>query len=197
MLHGKRIDYIGIVIERLKKIIGMEDKKNVENLEEELLENEDQQEDQQTIEEDDLEIQLAEAKDKYLRLFAEFENFKKRNIKERMALISSASQDTLSSLLPILDDFDRAKKSAEDDANDEVFPEGVNLVYQKLYKTLENKGLNKMDTNGELFDPEIHEAITKIPAPNDEMKGKIMDTIEPGYKLNDKIIRHAKVVVGE
>lgn len=197
MLHGKRIDYIGIVIERLKKIIGMEDKKNIENLEEELLENEDQQEDQQTIEEDDLEIQLAEAKDKYLRLFAEFENFKKRNIKERMALISSASQDTLSSLLPILDDFDRAKKSAEDDANDEVFPEGVNLVYQKLYKTLENKGLNKMDTNGELFDPEIHEAITKIPAPNDEMKGKIMDTIEPGYKLNDKIIRHAKVVVGE
>lgn len=197
MLHGKRIDYIGIVIERLKKIIGMEDKKNMENLEEQLLENEDQQEDQQTIEEDDLEIQLAEAKDKYLRLFAEFENFKKRNIKERMALISSASQDTLSSLLPILDDFDRAKKSAEDDANDEVFPEGVNLVYQKLYKTLENKGLNKMDTNGELFDPEIHEAITKIPAPNDEMKGKIMDTIEPGYKLNDKIIRHAKVVVGE
>lgn len=146
---------------------------------------------------EELNIQLAEAKDKYLRLFAEFDNFKKRNIRERMDLLKNASQDAFSALLPVVDDFDRAKGSADDESSEEAFSEGVLLVYNKLNTILNNKGLKKMESTGEVFDPELHEAITKIPAPNDEMKGKIIDTIESGFYLNDKIIRYAKVVVGE
>lgn len=146
---------------------------------------------------EELNIQLSEAKDKYLRLFAEFDNFKKRNIRERMDLLKNASQDAFSSLLPVIDDFDRAKSSAEDESSEESFSEGVTLVYNKLNTILNNKGLKKMESTGELFDPELHEAITKIPAPSEEMKGKVIDTIESGFYLNDKIIRHAKVVVGE
>ena len=146
---------------------------------------------------EELNIQLAEAKDKYLRLFAEFDNFKKRNMKERLEILKSASQETLSSLLPVLDDFDRAKKAAEDDSTVEEFSEGVSMVYNKIYNIVGSKGLQKMVSTGEVFDPELHESITKIPAPSDDLKGKIVDTIEAGYTLNDKIIRHAKVVVGE
>ena len=147
--------------------------------------------------ENDQEAEIAELKDKYLRLQAEFQNFKRRNTKERLELMSNAAKDTLMALLPILDDFDRAKKNAEDDDNIEPLSEGVMLVYNKLHTTLKQKGLLAMETNGEVFDPEFHEAITKIPAPSEDMKGKIIDTIEKGYLLNDKIIRHAKVVVGE
>ena len=146
---------------------------------------------------EELNIQLSEAKDKYLRLFAEFDNFKKRNIRERMDLLKNASQGAFSALLPVVDDFDRAKNSADDESSEEAFSEGVLLVYNKLNLILNNKGLKKMESTGELFDPELHEAITKIPAPSDEMKGKVIDTIESGFYLNDKIIRHAKVVVGE
>ena len=146
---------------------------------------------------EELNIQLSEAKDKYLRLFAEFDNFKKRNIRERMDLLKNASQDAFSSLLPVIDDFDRAKNSADDDSSEESFSEGVLLVYNKLYSVLNNKGLKKMESTGEEFDPELHEAITKIPAPSEDMKGKVIDTIESGFYLNDKIIRYAKVVVGE
>lgn len=145
----------------------------------------------------DLETQLSESKDKHLRLFAEFDNFKKRNMKERLDILKSASQDTLSALLPVLDDFDRAKKSADSEDSEEQFSEGVTMVYNKLYTVVNSKGLKKMESTGEVFDPELHEAITKIPAPSDEMKGKVIDTIESGYVLNEKIIRHAKVVVGE
>ena len=146
---------------------------------------------------EELNIQLSEAKDKYLRLFAEFDNFKKRNIRERMDLLKNASQDAFSSLLPVIDDFDRAKNSADDESSEERFSEGVLLVYNKLYSILNNKGLKKMESTGEDFDPELHEAITKIPAPSEDMKGKVIDTIESGFYLNDKIIRYAKVVVGE
>lgn len=142
-----------------------------------------------------LKAELEESKDKYLRLFAEFDNFKKRSVKERFELMKTAAQETLTVLLPILDDFDRAKKSSDDGA--EVFSEGVQLVYNKLYSTLENKGLKAMESNGLDFDPEHHEAITNIPAPNEEMKGKVIDTVEKGYMLNEKIIRYAKVVVAE
>lgn len=175
-------------------------KENATDIEETVDQNEQAEVKEEQTEQDiitELETQVSEAKDKYLRLFAEFDNFKKRNIKERLDIIKSASQDTLSSLLPVLDDFDRAKKSAEDENSTEPFSEGVIMVYNKLYNTLNGKGLEKMESTGEVFDPEIHEAITKIPAPSDDMKGKIVDTIEAGYKLNDKIIRHAKVVVGE
>lgn len=145
----------------------------------------------------ELEDQVTESKEKYLRLYAEFENYKRRTVRERIDLMKNAAQDTLSSLLPILDDFDRAKKSADDESTDESFSEGVTLVYNKLKSTLNTKGLEEMTTDGEVFDPEFHEAITEIPAPNEDMKGKIIDTLEKGYLLNDKIIRHAKVVVGK
>jgi len=142
-----------------------------------------------------LAAELEEAKDKYLRLFAEFDNYKKRVVKERFDLMRTAAQETLQALLPVLDDFDRAKKSAETGA--EVFSEGVQLVYNKLHSILEAKGLKAMETDGEPFDAEFHEAITDIPAPDDSMKGIILDTVEKGYILNDKIIRHAKVVIGK
>lgn len=139
----------------------------------------------------------GELKDKYLRLFAEFDNFKKRTFKEKLEMMKTASSGAIQVLLPVLDDFDRAKKNAEDENSTEPFSEGVNLVYQKLYGALKNKGLQPMESNGEAFDPELHEAVTEIPVPDEAMKGKIVDTIERGYFLNEKLIRHAKVVVGK
>ena len=150
------------------------------------------------LEVEELNIQVAELKDKYLRLFAEFDNYKKRTIKEKVDLMKTAAQDTMSALLPVLDDFDRAKQAAGDkDVKVQFDNEGVMLVYNKLYNSLSQKGLQPMDSTGEDFDPEFHEAITEIPAPSDDMKGKVIDTIEKGYLLKDKIIRHAKVVVGK
>lgn len=145
----------------------------------------------------ELKAELEESKDKYLRLFAEFDNYKKRTVKERFELMKTAAQETIASLLPILDDFDRAKKSADDPNSSEVFSEGVSLVYNKLYSTLQHKGLQPMESTHQPFDPENHEAITDIPAPTEDLKGKVIDTIEKGYLLHDKIIRHAKVVVGK
>lgn len=139
----------------------------------------------------------TELKDKYIRLYAEFDNYKKRTIREKVELMNTAARDTMAALLPVLDDFDRAKKIAEDEATTETFSEGVRLVYNKLYNVLAQRGLEAMETDGELFDPELHEAFTEIPAPSEGMKGRIVDTIEKGYKLKDKIIRHAKVVVGK
>jgi molecular chaperone GrpE len=136
-----------------------------------------------------MEAEVSELKDKYLRLFAEFDNYKKRTVKEKLDLMRTAAQDTLASMLPVMDDFDRAKKT-------EQFSEGVELLYQKLASSLKNRGLNEMESTGTEFNPELHEAITEIPAPSEDMKGKVVDTIEKGYYLHDKIIRHAKVVVG-
>jgi molecular chaperone GrpE len=146
---------------------------------------------------DELQKQVDEQKDKYLRLFAEFDNYKKRTIKESYELRLTAARETIQSMLPVLDDFQRAKKASDTGAEAERFSEGVNLVYQKLFNILESKGLKLMDTNGQVFDIEFHEAITEISAPNEELKGKVIDTIENGYTLNDKIIRYAKVVVGK
>lgn len=146
---------------------------------------------------EELKIQLAEARDKHLRLFAEFENFKKRNTKERLDLMSTAARGTIEKILPVLDDFDRAKKAAEDDDTIEQFSEGVEMVYNKLGSIMGSLGVKVMESTGEVFDAEVHEALTEIPAPSEEMKGKIIDTIEKGYTLNDKIIRFAKVVVGK
>ena len=146
---------------------------------------------------EELKKQVEELKDKYLRLVAEFDNFKKRTLKEKVELLHTAAEDTMLALLPVLDDFDRAKKNAEDENSTEQFSEGVHLVYQKLYNALKQKGLEPMDSTGQPFDPELHEAVTEIPAPSEELKGKVVDTIEKGYKLKDKIIRHAKVVVGK
>lgn len=144
---------------------------------------------------ENLQQQLDDMKDKYMRMFAEFDNYKKRSVREKLDFMKSAAQDTLSALLPVLDDFDRAKKFAE--GKEISWDTGVDLVYQKLYTVLRNKGLEAMDSTGSSFDPELHEAITEIPAPTDDLKGKVVDTVEKGYRLNDKIIRHAKVVVGK
>jgi molecular chaperone GrpE len=144
-----------------------------------------------------LQSQVSELKDKHLRLLAEFENYKKRTVRERLDLMSTASKDVILALLPILDDFDRAKKSADDPAAGEHFSEGVSLVFNRLNSTLQSLGLKVMESTGQPFDAEFHEAITEIPVPNEDMKGKVIDTIEKGYSLNDKIIRHAKVVVGK
>ena len=146
---------------------------------------------------DQTEEKYNELNDKYLRLFAEFDNYKRRTVKERLELMNTAAQDTIAALLPVLDDFDRAKAVSDDEESPEKFSEGVELVYNKLYRILKQKGLKPMESTGEPFDAEYHEAVTEIPAPDEDMKGKNIDTVEKGYFLKDKIIRHAKVVVGK
>jgi molecular chaperone GrpE len=136
-----------------------------------------------------------ELNDKYLRLYAEFDNFRKRTLKERMELIKTAGEDVIVSLLPVLDDFGRSIKQME--ATNDPMTEGVKLIFQKLMTTLEKRGLKPMKSIGEPFNPDFHEAITEVAAADDSMKGKVVDEIESGYFLNDKIIRHAKVVVGK
>ena len=144
-----------------------------------------------------LENQLAGEKDKFMRLFAEFENYKKRTTKERIELFKTASQDVMVAMLPVLDDFERALSHIEEDKEAEELRKGVLLIYQKLMTTLEQKGLTKIEINkGDTFDAEVHEAVTQIPAPSDDLKGKIIDVIEKGYKLGEKIIRFPKVVTG-
>jgi molecular chaperone GrpE len=145
----------------------------------------------------ELQSAVKDLKDKQLRLLAEFENYKKRTTRERLDLMSSASKEVILALLPVLDDFDRAKKSADNPDNHEQFSEGVSLVYNRLNSILQSLGLKVMESTGQPFDPEWHDAITDIPAPSADMKGKVIDTVEKGYLLNDKIIRHAKVVVGK
>lgn len=136
--------------------------------------------------------ELAEAKDKYLRLYAEFENFRRRTSKERLELIQNANEQLMKSLLPITDDFDRAEKALKEAAPKDS--EGITLVLNKFRKILEQNGLKIMDTSSAAFDPDLHEAITQVQAP--DQAGKIIDVVEKGYLLNDKVIRHAKVVVG-
>lgn len=140
---------------------------------------------------------LQEQKDKYLRLYAEFDNFKRRTAKEKVELNQTAGKDVIQSLLEVLDDCDRAEKQLQSASDIEQFREGVQLVFNKLRKVLKQRGLKEMNSIGTEFNPDIHEAITEIPAPSPDMKGKILDQVETGYYLNDKIIRFAKVVVGK
>lgn len=141
--------------------------------------------------------ELNEAKDKYVRLVAEFDNFRKRNAKERLELISTAGKDIVQSLLVVLDDMERAEKQLETTEDLQAIKEGVMLVFNKLRSTLQHKGLKAMESKNEDFNPDMHEAITEIPVPSDDMKGKVIDEVEKGYYLNDKLIRYAKVVVGK
>lgn len=146
--------------------------------------------------EEKLTQELAAEKDKFLRLFAEFENFKRRTAKERIELFKTANQDVLQSLLPVLDDFDRGMVEIHK-AKDKTLTKGVELIHEKLKSTLVSKGLEVVEIkNGDVFNADFAEAITQIPAPNDKLKGKIIDVIEKGYKLGDKIIRFPKVVIG-
>jgi molecular chaperone GrpE len=150
------------------------------------------------IEEPTPEELLQAEKDKFLRLFAEFENYKKRTTRERIELFKTAGQEVMTSLLPVVDDFERALSHIEENKETEELRKGVLLIYQKLYNTLEQKGLSKVETSaGDIFDAEIHEAITQIPAPSKDLKGKVIDCVEKGYKLGDKIIRYPKVVIGQ
>ena len=147
--------------------------------------------------EEQLAQDLAKEKDKFLRLFAEFENYKRRTTKERIELFKTASQEVLLALLPVLDDFDRAMVEINK-SEDELLAKGVELIHEKLKGTLVTIGLEVVDVKvGDAFDADFAEAITQIPAPSDELKGKIVDVLEKGYKLGDKIIRFPKVVIGQ
>ena len=158
---------------------------------------EDVEEANEVTEEKQLQEELAKEKDKFLRLFAEFENYKKRTAKERIELFKTANQDVIVSMLPVLDDFDRAIAQISK-SDDKELLKGVELISDKFRNTLKAKGLDTVEvTEGDDFDSEIHEAITQVPAPSDNLKGKVIDVVEKGYKLGDKIIRHPKVVVGQ
>lgn len=177
------------------------EKQAAEKAEETITEAEEKEEQAEAEEElsreEKLEREVEEAKDKYLRLYSEFENFRRRNAKERVDLIKTASSDLMSELLPTIDDFERAIKANESQDDIEAIKEGFGLISSKMLKTLEAKGLKVMDTEkGTEFDAELHEAVTQFPVEEEELKGKIIDTVEKGYYLGDKVIRFAKVVIG-
>lgn len=146
--------------------------------------------------EDKLKEELVAANDKYLRLFAEFDNFRRRTSKERVELLQTAGKEVVVALLPVLDDFERAIRSMDNASDIEAVKTGVDLVYKKLSNILAQKGLKPMEALGEPFDADLHEAITNIPAPTDDLKGKVIDEMEKGYYLGDKVVRFAKVIVG-
>ena len=148
-------------------------------------------------EEVSLDDQIKEEKDKFLRLFAEFENYKRRTAKERIELFSTASEEVMITLLPVLDDFDRASVEIEKDKDNEIL-KGVLLIKNKLFDSLKSKGLDLIEVKkGDEFNADDHEAVTQIPAPNKKMQGKIIDVIEKGYRLGEKVIRYPKVVIGK
>jgi molecular chaperone GrpE len=173
-----------------------------ENIKEEEILNTDSEaqveENQEVVKDEPTAEELIQAeKDKYLRLFAEFENYKKRTSKERIELFKTASQELMTSLLPIMDDFDRGLNEIKKVKDKEVL-KGMQLINDKFKNTLTQKGLTEIEVKqGDAFDAEIHEAITQIPAPTDKLKGKVIDAVEKGYKLGDKIIRYPKVVIGQ
>lgn len=175
---------------------------NEEELNEDLPQNEEEFTEEEAVEtlspEEELKEELKKEKDKYLRLFAEFDNFKKRTGKERLDIFKTANSETISALLPVLDDFERAiKEIKKSDENNEHL-EGVELIQNKMIEILRSKGLKQMEIEiGDDFDVEIMEAVARIPAPEEDLKGKIVDIVQTGYFLTDKVIRHARVVVGQ
>ena len=178
-------------------------KENSDNTEEinSIISETEQEIDEQAVENapspvDTLKEELSLANDKYLRLYAEFDNFRRRTVKEREEARKMEGKDIIVSLLPVLDDFDRALKAMETVTDVAPVKEGVTLIQNKLKNALTQKGLKEMESIGAPFDPELQEAITNIPAPTDDMKGKVIDEMEKGYFLNDKVVRFAKVIVG-
>ncbi len=178
---------------------------NIENQESEYLKEEIEEvnearvnevEETEQSETDKLKEEVSQLNDKYLRLFAEFDNYKRRTSQERRDLLQTAGKDVIVSMLGVLDDFERADKAMENAIEVKPVKEGINLVHHKLKSLLVQKGLVAMDTKGKTFDADIHEAITSIPAPSQDLKGKVVDEVEKGYLLNDKVIRFAKVIVG-
>lgn len=162
------------------------------------------QEEKELSEEEKLQKQLEEAqqtiedqKDKYLRLSAEFDNYRKRTLKEKAELIKNGGEKAISAILPILDDLERALANMQKLDDIQAMYDGIDLIHQKFLKTLSQEGLQKMEPIGEAFDTDFHEAIALVPAPEEAQKGKVLDCVQTGYKLNDKVIRHAKVVVAQ
>jgi molecular chaperone GrpE len=144
----------------------------------------------------DFQEKLNELNDKYLRLYSEFDNYRKRTIKEKADFLKTANEDVLKAILPVIDDFERAIKANENVSDVEAIKEGLKLIYNKLKNSVQNKGLSSFDCAGQAFDDSLMEAITHVPSPTEDLKGKVIDEIEKGYKLGDKVIRFAKVVVG-
>ena len=185
-----------------EEVVAEEPIQKEENVSEES-EKEGDSTEEQTIEEQ-LANMLAEAqqmvneeRDKYLRLSAEFDNYRKRTLKEKAEIIKNGSEKTLTAILPVLDDFERALKNMEASEEAKAMKEGVELIFGKFLKILGQEGLQKIETDGHAFDTDFHEAIALIPAPSEELKGKILDCVQTGYMLNDKVIRHAKVAVAQ
>lgn len=181
--------------------------KNEEVVEETAQTEENQQEEapaaEQTVEEqlanmlEEAQQMVREEKDKYLRLSAEFDNYRKRTLKEKAELIKNGGEKTLTAILPVLDDFERALKNMETSEETKAMKEGVELIFNKFQKILGQEGLQKIETEGQAFDTDFHEAIALIPAPSEDLKGKILDCVQTGYMLNEKVIRHAKVAVAQ
>jgi len=190
-------------LEDQEKTITKQSGKNDMNESQELeVEQEEREEESEEVEEIDelskTQIELMEMKEKYLRLYSEFENFRRRTAKEKFELINTANEGLLLSLLPVVDDFERADNAYSEESDKKSIKQGIDLIYNKLQNVLQQKALTVMDTKkGKTFDAELHDAITQIPAPSKKLKGKIIDTIEKGYSIGDKVIRHAKVVVGK
>lgn len=146
---------------------------------------------------DEANIKLADLNDKYLRQIAEFDNYRKRTIKEKAELIKNGGERTIEAILPVLDDFERALANMAKDESAKEILTGIELIYNKFVSALKQNGLQKIETEGQVFDTDFHEAIAMVPAPSEELKGKVLDCVQTGYILNDKVIRHAKVAVGE
>ena len=183
---------------KAEEILNEEISKEQINKNSEVIDNQEEvvNEEETKSKEERFEEDLIKEKDKFLRLFAEFENYKKRTSKERIDLFKTAGQEVIVALLPVLDDFDRALKELVKSQDKEMF-KGVELINGKLKETLKSKGMEEVQAKqGDTFDAEIHNAITQIPAPSKKLKGKIIDVVEKGYRLGDRIIRHPKVVVG-
>jgi molecular chaperone GrpE len=198
---AKLLDKLFELFKYLKNSVMMNEKENIQDENLEQNENNQEQETQEEVtelsQEEILSNQLAEANDKFARLFAEFDNYKKRTSKERVELISTAGEKVISKLLTVLDDFDRALNAMATAQDVESVKQGVELVNNKFRKILENEGLKEMTVIGETFDADFQEAITAIPSPSEDMKNKVIDVVEKGYTLNDKVIRFAKVVIGQ
>jgi len=182
--ENKQDENINVEERDTANVEGIQEEKDEENLDE----SEDMNEWEQ---------KFNEMSDKYLRLYSEFENFRKRTAKERIELISSAGGGVIKNILPVIDDFDRAIKANSESEDKVALKEGFELIRQKMINILTQEGLKPMEAVNTVFDTDLHEAITQIPAPSDDMKGKVVDVIEKGYYLNEKVLRFAKVVIGQ
>lgn len=202
-LNGKNHVNIKSMTEKEEKDQNMnsqEEIKQEETTQEKVESSEDNQENQEgkdSSAEVSWEDKFNEMNDKYLRLYSDFDNFRKRTMKEKVDLISSASSSVIKDLLPVVDDFERAIQSNENTEDVNGLKEGFSLIHHKFFNILKAKGLKEMESTGEKFDMDLHEAITNIPAPTEDQKGKVIDTVEKGYYLNEKVLRYAKVVVGQ